>query len=116
MTILVGFTAWLPRRLRPLLRRLGALGPNYYFAINPSPGGVSPPNSPLSPDFSAFTRDMRKLFASPSIPSTLEDLEDGARRVADEDKRRRNTAASARFRVKKKLREQELERATKELT
>lgn len=33
----------------------------------------------------------------------------------EEDKRRRNTAASARFRVKKKLREQEMERTTKDL-
>ncbi|KAI7902770.1 uncharacterized protein BX663DRAFT_510428 [Cokeromyces recurvatus] len=34
---------------------------------------------------------------------------------AEEDKRRRNTAASARFRMKKKLREQALERTTKEM-
>lgn len=35
--------------------------------------------------------------------------------AAEEDKRRRNTAASARFRVKKKQREQALERTAKEL-
>lgn len=35
--------------------------------------------------------------------------------TVEEDKRRRNTAASARFRVKKKLREQEMERTTKDL-
>lgn len=35
--------------------------------------------------------------------------------AAEEDKRRRNTAASARFRVKKKQREQELEKKTKEM-
>lgn len=34
---------------------------------------------------------------------------------AEEDKRRRNTAASARFRKKKKLREQEMERTTREM-
>ncbi|CAJ0629690.1 4415_t:CDS:2 [Entrophospora sp. SA101] len=39
-----------------------------------------------------------------------------AKLTADEDKRRRNTAASARFRVKKKLREKELERTAKEMT
>ena len=33
----------------------------------------------------------------------------------DDDKRRRNTAASARFRMKKKLREQALEKTSKEL-
>ncbi|CAG8496521.1 15088_t:CDS:1 [Acaulospora colombiana] len=36
--------------------------------------------------------------------------------LAEEDKRRRNTAASARFRVKKKLREQALERASRDMT
>ena len=38
-----------------------------------------------------------------------------ARLAAEEDKRRRNTAASARFRVKKKQREQALEHTAKEL-
>jgi len=43
--------------------------------------------------------------------------EDEASRVAaEEDKRRRNTAASARFRVKKKQREQALERSAKEMS
>src|SRR2546430_9481747 len=36
--------------------------------------------------------------------------------MAEEYKRRRNTAASARFRVKKKLREQALEKTAKEMT
>jgi len=36
--------------------------------------------------------------------------------AAEEDKRRRNTAASARFRVKKKQREQALEKQAKELS
>ncbi|KAI9284508.1 hypothetical protein BC943DRAFT_64092 [Umbelopsis sp. AD052] len=36
--------------------------------------------------------------------------------VGDDDKRRRNTAASARFRIKKKQREQALERTAKEMT
>jgi hypothetical protein len=35
---------------------------------------------------------------------------------AEEDKRRRNTLASARFRAKKKLREQALEKDHKEMT
>ncbi|ODV58438.1 bZIP transcription factor ASCRUDRAFT_39274 [Ascoidea rubescens DSM 1968] len=38
-----------------------------------------------------------------------------AKVAADLDKRRRNTAASARFRIKKKLKEQQLERNLKEL-
>ena len=36
--------------------------------------------------------------------------------AVEEDKRRRNTAASARFRVKKKQREQALEKAAKDMT
>lgn len=40
--------------------------------------------------------------------------EEKSRLAADEDKRRRNTAASARFRVKKKQREQALERTLKD--
>lgn len=36
--------------------------------------------------------------------------------LAEEDKRKRNTAASARFRMKKKLREQALEQTAKEMT
>lgn len=41
-------------------------------------------------------------------------LEEQSRLTADEDKRRRNTAASARFRVKKKQREQTLERTVRD--
>ena len=41
-------------------------------------------------------------------------VEETARITAEEDKRRRNTAASARFRVKKKMREQALEKTVKD--
>ena len=40
----------------------------------------------------------------------------GEQADGDDDKRRRNTAASARFRIKKKQREQALERTAKEMT
>lgn len=43
-------------------------------------------------------------------------FEDASRVAAEEDKRRRNTAASARFRIKKKQREQALEKSAKEMT
>ncbi len=49
-----------------------------------------------------------------SIDPTLSP-EDKSRVAAEEDKRRRNTAASARFRVKKKQREQVLERTVKDV-
>jgi len=44
------------------------------------------------------------------------DSEISAKLAAEEDKRRRNTAASARFRIKKKMREQALERTAREMT
>ena len=43
-------------------------------------------------------------------------VEEASRLAAEEDKRRRNTAASARFRIKKKQREQALEKTAKEMT
>jgi hypothetical protein len=43
-------------------------------------------------------------------------VDEASRIAAEEDKRRRNTAASARFRVKKKQREQALEKTAKEMT
>jgi hypothetical protein len=49
-----------------------------------------------------------KKRKQPDISETLD--------ATDEDKRRRNTAASARFRMKKKLREQVLEKTAKEMT
>lgn len=47
-------------------------------------------------------------------PVEVSNGDDKSRMAADEDKRRRNTAASARFRVKKKQREQALERTLKD--
>lgn len=57
---------------------------------------------------------------APSIGSKRKasspELEDVSRVAAEEDKRRRNTAASARFRVKKKQREQALETQAREMS
>ncbi|ODA82162.1 hypothetical protein RJ55_00668 [Drechmeria coniospora] len=52
------------------------------------------------------------------IPMASQQLnfEDASRAAAEDDKRRRNTAASARFRIKKKQREQALEKSAKEMT
>lgn len=52
-------------------------------------------------------------IATPAGPLSYEEA---SRIAAEEDKRRRNTAASARFRIKKKQREQALERTAKEMT
>lgn len=73
---------------------------NTYPAALTSPTATSPVDD-LSP------------VQSPTSPSTAETP--SSRLAAEEDKRRRNTAASARFRVKKKQREQALERQAKDL-
>ncbi|KAK4640154.1 cystathionine gamma-lyase cys3 [Podospora bellae-mahoneyi] len=52
----------------------------------------------------------------PGPPNRILSFEDASRMAAEEDKRRRNTAASARFRIKKKQREQALEKSAKEMT
>jgi hypothetical protein len=71
-------------------------------APTPVQSAVSPATSVAAPK--------RKNSAKANIASA----EEAARIMAEEDKRRRNTAASARFRVKKKMREQALERSLKE--
>ncbi|CCL99054.1 uncharacterized protein FIBRA_01065 [Fibroporia radiculosa] len=59
----------------------------------------------------------RASFSSVASPESVEaeEKESGTPMTASEDKRRRNTAASARFRLKKKEREAALERKAKEL-
>ncbi|GAB1313598.1 cystathionine gamma-lyase cys3 [Madurella fahalii] len=51
-----------------------------------------------------------------SPPGRMLSIEEQSRLAAEEDKRKRNTAASARFRIKKKQREQALEKSAKEMT
>ncbi|KAF7192895.1 Regulatory protein cys-3 [Pseudocercospora fuligena] len=88
---------------------------------SPASALPSPPplqgNYPPQPQYqhnSPVTGDKRKASAA-ALP-TAADLEEASRMAAEEDKRRRNTAASARFRIKKKQREQALEKQTKEMT
>jgi len=88
--------------------------PGQAFDNVPAPIQTS---QPLYPSSSAGS----PTAISPSIgekrkASSTDNLEDISRIAAEEDKRRRNTAASARFRVKKKQREQALERSAKEMS
>lgn len=73
--------------------------------------GVPPPGGPRLGAGAEKRKSESSL--SPEGPVTAEEQ---GRRAAEEDKRRRNTAASARFRVKKKQREQALEKSAKEMT
>lgn len=76
----------------------------------PPPIATAPtsPPSPLKAQTNTPTAVKRKQDAT--------SLDEAARIAQEEDKRRRNTAASARFRVKKKEREKNLERTVKDVT
>jgi hypothetical protein len=93
---------------------LGTLQP-----IQPSPQGLFHANGAFGTTGARMPGDKRKqdaaatpVAASSSRPMSFEEA---SRLAAEEDKRRRNTAASARFRIKKKQREQALEKSAKEM-
>lgn len=97
------------------------VSPNSY---NLSPISTSVSSTPASSTSSISTpsQKRRKTSVSASVEVLPEDnnevepeMDEASRALAEEDKRRRNTAASARFRIKKKLREQQMERTAKEL-
>ncbi|KAK4226474.1 hypothetical protein QBC38DRAFT_229522 [Podospora fimiseda] len=70
---------------------------------------------PVAPQIGVDNRQQTERRSS-SGPGRVLTFEDASRIAAEEDKRRRNTAASARFRIKKKQREQALEKSAKEMT
>lgn len=80
---------------------------------NLTPSDVSPSVSP--PNGQVGSTKYSTQPPGDRIASALS-IEEQKRLAAEEDKRRRNTAASARFRLKKKQREQALERTVKEVT
>ncbi|KAJ5912910.1 hypothetical protein N7504_001793 [Penicillium tannophilum] len=83
-----------------------------------APGNMTP--SDVSSSISPPNGQMSNTKYSTSIPgdriAAALGQEEGVRYAAEEDRRRRNTAASARFRMKKKQREQVLERTVRETT
>lgn len=80
----------------------GVAAPNLAPALAPNPSSTAAATAAAGPK--------RKHTQK----STQASAEEAALNAADEDKRRRNTAASARFRVKKKMREAALERTVNE--
>ncbi|OKL59050.1 hypothetical protein UA08_05747 [Talaromyces atroroseus] len=71
--------------------------------------------SPVTNSISSFVSTPMQVAGTKRKQShDAKSLGEAARIAAEEDKRRRNTAASARFRVKKKQREQALEKSVKE--
>ncbi|RWA06767.1 hypothetical protein EKO27_g8342 [Xylaria grammica] len=87
---------------------LGTLAP-----IQPSP--TYPPNGGQGP-YGSSVHSGDKIATDAAPRRRQLSFEEQSRLAAEEDKRRRNTAASARFRVKKKAREQALEKREKELS
>ncbi|PSS00589.1 hypothetical protein BD289DRAFT_29635 [Coniella lustricola] len=92
--------------------------------LQPSSSTAYPP---LSHQHAAFSRhavaqpgqpkgNEKRRGTEPQINARPLNIEEASRMAAEEDKRRRNTAASARFRVKKKQREQALEKSAKEMS
>lgn len=88
--------------------------PNGLASYQSQQPATLPPHTQTTFAQSPVTGDKRKSVAA-SISSPV-DYDDHSRVAAEEDKRRRNTAASARFRVKKKQREQALEKSAKEMS
>ncbi|KAI9473820.1 MAG: hypothetical protein EXX96DRAFT_528747 [Benjaminiella poitrasii] len=116
---------------RPLAPALPNLAPNVVptavpaatrQVLMPKPPTVdstATPNilSSLLPTTSSTVGRKRSSVTEPSTvkKTKIEDEQDSAVNP-DEDKRRRNTAASARFRVKKKMREQAMEQSVREMS
>ncbi|ROT43494.1 regulatory protein cys-3 [Sodiomyces alkalinus F11] len=84
-----------------------------------------PPHPHPHPAQAAYVQPVSRPSEPTSRPEPYNDngngrpvsnFEEQSRLAADEDKRRRNTAASARFRIKKKQREQALEKTAKEMS
>ncbi|RPB28589.1 hypothetical protein L211DRAFT_855494 [Terfezia boudieri ATCC MYA-4762] len=82
----------------------------------PAPATQTQPSTPATATFPMNTTPTgAKRKGSIMESASPESLEDASRFAAEEDKRRRNTAASARFRIKKKQREQALEKSAKDM-
>ncbi|KAL8854765.1 MAG: hypothetical protein Q9221_000548 [Calogaya cf. arnoldii] len=95
-----------------------------FFNPDPSVNVTQPalqPDFPHQPNFASPTSFSpspapgSKRPISATSPASNFSQDESARIATEEDKRRRNTAASARFRVKKKQREAALEQKAKEL-
>jgi len=97
--------------LDPSMQSLPQSQPTHY-PLAPNYGS---PVSALSPVGNGFDQSAKKRKLDDAALTMPHSTDESARVAAEEDKRRRNTAASARFRVKKKQREQALEQTAKEM-
>ena len=93
-------------------------GTQNFQAMQPNPSAVYPQVPHQQHQFAQPSQRPTEKHSSDNNPGSGRslNLEDASRMAAEEDKRRRNTAASARFRIKKKQREQALEKSAKEMS
>ncbi|CAK7263898.1 hypothetical protein SEPCBS57363_000802 [Sporothrix epigloea] len=105
--------------LGALHRHIQPSHPSVYSAANSASHSHARPHSNYTtasqtpPRIGSTTEKRKADVLAPSPHATS--FDDQTRVAAEEDKRRRNTAASARFRIKKKQREQALEKSAKEM-
>lgn len=106
--------------LQPIQPNPQAAYPPPVHAHQHQPNGYVPtplPGTPLPVQAGAEKRKAEAISGGHALPNgRVLSFEDSSRLAAEEDKRKRNTAASARFRIKKKQREQALEKSAKEMT
>jgi hypothetical protein len=108
-----------PNEQASSLARLLALHPSVLFTSLPSPIPALPstrsnPVTPQQPE-SSTPPQVKRLRTRKVSTSTVDEGDSPTPLSVAEDKRRRNTAASARFRLKKKEREAALEARAREL-
>lgn len=96
-------------------QNFAAMQPSAPASYQPVPQQHQAPHfaQPAAPQLPTERRDSE---TAPGAGRGSVNLEEASRHAAEEDKRRRNTAASARFRIKKKQREQALEKSAKEMS
>ncbi|CAM1503951.1 Fc.00g015420.m01.CDS01 [Cosmosporella sp. VM-42] len=92
-------------------------GAQNFQPMQPNPSAVYPQVPHQQPQYGQpAPQSGEKSKASGAPGNGALNFEEASRHAAEEDKRRRNTAASARFRIKKKQREQALEKNAKEMS
>lgn len=82
----------------------------------PKPPAAAAPTPVLASIVPSATAIPKKIVTAKRPLQQEEEFDFEDSQNPDEDKRRRNTAASARFRVKKKMREQAMEHSVREMT
>lgn len=85
-----------------------------HYSLPPSYASPTSTISPIAQGFDQASKKRKLENVAPVMPE--QSLDENVRVAAEEDKRSRNTAASARFRVKKKQREQALEKTAKDMS